>query len=277
MCHHNGDASSVGRRRNQEFQVEQRTQTGMSPFPYLFTLCVERLGHCILEEVSENRWCPMRLSPGGPPLSHLFFVNDLVLFVEASLKQAEVINTCVDRFCNASGELVSKDKYRILFSKNTRDRDGKNICEKLGIQSTLDLGRYLGVPVIHGRIIRKTYRYIIDKIDQKITSWKARTLSLAGRVTLALSVLNAIPTYVMQTMMLNAIIDKIDQKITSWKARTLSLAGRVTLALSVLNAIPTCDLIDKKIRWFVWGSNEEKKNSIWSLGRRFADLKTKGG
>ncbi|CAN1292133.1 Putative ribonuclease H protein At1g65750 [Linum perenne] len=51
-------------------------------------------------------------------------------------------------------------------------------------------------------------------MDKKLACWKANNLSLAGRVTLATSVLNAIPSYIMQTALLPAhICDKIDRKI----------------------------------------------------------------
>ncbi|CAL1377016.1 unnamed protein product [Linum trigynum] len=91
---------------------------------------------------------------------------------------------------------------------------------------TQDLGRYLEVPVLHGRVTNKTFRYIIDRIDQRLAGWKADNLSLAGRVTLAMSVLNAIPSYIMQTAVLPAGI---------------------------------CEYIYQKIRAFVWGSQEGRR------------------
>ena len=39
-----------------------------------------------------------------------FFVDDLVLFVEALMEQASIISFCLDSFCQNSGEKVNKDK-----------------------------------------------------------------------------------------------------------------------------------------------------------------------
>lgn len=50
--------------------------------PYLFVLCLERLGHMIEEKVEEGRWNPVSLSREGPQISHLCFVDDLILFVK---------------------------------------------------------------------------------------------------------------------------------------------------------------------------------------------------
>ncbi|CAN1201040.1 Putative ribonuclease H protein At1g65750 [Linum perenne] len=98
----------------------------------------------------------------------------------------------------------------------------------MGFPLTRNLGRYLGVPVLHGRTSAQTYHGIVKRIDQKLTGWKAKSLSLAGRVTLAQAVLAAIPAYVMQSTILPAT---------------------------------TCELIDKKIRDFVWGSTEDERKT----------------
>ncbi|KAH9716124.1 reverse transcriptase domain-containing protein [Citrus sinensis] len=53
---------------------------------------------------------------------------------------------------------------------------------------------------------------IIDTVDKRLSGWIASHLSLAGRITLAQSVLQAIPVYVMQTINLPRSIKlKIDQ------------------------------------------------------------------
>ena len=52
---------------------------------YIFVLCIERLSHGITQAVVDGRWKPIRLVKNGIPLTHLFFVDDLLLFVEASL------------------------------------------------------------------------------------------------------------------------------------------------------------------------------------------------
>ena len=41
--------------------------------PYMFVLCMERLGHVINQTVLEGGWKPIRLSRNGPPLILLNF------------------------------------------------------------------------------------------------------------------------------------------------------------------------------------------------------------
>lgn len=51
--------------------------------PYLFILCMEALGHLIKEKCNEKRWNIVKSSNSGVAFSHLFFVDDLVLFAKA--------------------------------------------------------------------------------------------------------------------------------------------------------------------------------------------------
>ncbi|CAN1133103.1 Putative ribonuclease H protein At1g65750 [Linum perenne] len=88
----------------------------------------------------------------------------------------------------------------------------------MGIAATQNLGRYLGVPLLHGRITRNTYEFLLTRLDNKLTGWKANNLSLAGRVTFASSILNSIPSYKTDanSALPNYICEEIDRKILSF-------------------------------------------------------------
>ncbi|XP_019175883.1 PREDICTED: uncharacterized protein LOC109171271 [Ipomoea nil] len=128
--------------------------------------------------------------------------DDMVLFTEATLEQVDVILDCFGQFCTASGQKISLSKSQVFFSKNTNKNMKEEISRRLRIESTEDLGKYLGVPAIHGRVTSATHSDLLARISSRLDGWKAKTLSLAGRVVLARSVLNAIPAYTMQTTFL---------------------------------------------------------------------------
>ncbi|CAN1837770.1 Putative ribonuclease H protein At1g65750 [Linum perenne] len=112
------------------------------------------------------------------------------------------------------------------------------------MQATQDLGRYLGVPIIHGRNSKNLYGYLVERIEKKLAGWKVKSLSFAGRVSLALSALNTIPSYTMQTSLLPTEV---------------------------------CNVIDKKIRSFIWGShNGERKLHLLSW-EKVCQPKDRGG
>lgn len=157
-------------------------------------------------------WKPIVLSKDGPPITHLFFADDLLLFGEASLAQMNVMITCLDDFCSASGQKVSKDKSRLLISNNVPRGLAPDISRAAGIRLTSNLGKYLGVPLLHKAPTKATYDFILERTQKRLSSWKASTLSLAGRVTLAKSVVAALPSYCMQTMLIpKGVCEILDQ------------------------------------------------------------------
>lgn len=60
----------------------------------------------------------MKLSMYGPELTHLLFVDDMVLIVEASEEQIRIVKNCLNIFELMSGQKVSLQKSQIYFSKN---------------------------------------------------------------------------------------------------------------------------------------------------------------
>ncbi|XP_019158270.1 PREDICTED: uncharacterized protein LOC109154983 [Ipomoea nil] len=179
--------------RLEYFRPERGIRQGDAMSPAIFVLCMERLSHLILSEVTKRNWKGIKLAPDGPILSHLCFADDMVLFTKASVAQVDIVQSCLDSFCKVSGQKISLSKSRVHFSRNTTPEVATVIAGKLGIATTTDLGRYLGVPSIHGRVTCNTYAGLLERIAHRLEGWKAKTLSLAGRVTLAKSVLNAIP------------------------------------------------------------------------------------
>ena len=68
--------------------------------PYIFILCMDFLGQLIEEECSKKRWNPVRASKSGLAFSHLFFADDLVLFVKADQANCLVIREVLHDFCS---------------------------------------------------------------------------------------------------------------------------------------------------------------------------------
>ena len=118
------------------------------------------------------------------------------------------------------------------------------VCNTLGIEQTDDLGRYLGVPVINGRVTSATFQDVLTRVDRRLAGWKTKCLSLAGRATLIQSTITAIPAYVMQS-------------------------ARLPRSL--------CDGLDRKIRRFLWGGTTmERKVHLVPWSSIIRD-KTQGG
>lgn len=82
------------------------------------------------------------------------FANDLFLFAEASLDQVLRIKAALKLFCDASGQKVSDSKTLLYFSRNVDGGLRRRIQDASAFIVTSNIGRYLGVPMLHGRVTR---------------------------------------------------------------------------------------------------------------------------
>jgi len=129
---------------------------------------MEHPGQLIEDSVGQGRWTPVRASRGGPTLFNLFFADDLILFGEATREQALLIKEVLDKFYNASGQKISFNKSRVFFSKNTNQDMANAIGATLGIPVAGDLGTYLGMSTINGRVTKHTFKSIMNGVDQQL-------------------------------------------------------------------------------------------------------------
>lgn len=179
---------------------------------YLFILCMKRLSRKIKRSVLSKDWSPIKISKYEPPISHLFFADDIILTVKANQKNCDAIAKILKSFGALSGQQVNKAKSKILFSRNSPKDIKKHISENLGIKSSTDIGKYLGFPIINKRSSAKDFQFIIDNLQSKLAGWKKQFLNITGRTTLAKASLSSIPNHVMQfTKLPSSILKKIDQ------------------------------------------------------------------
>ncbi|KAK3184287.1 hypothetical protein Dsin_031573 [Dipteronia sinensis] len=119
----------------------------------------------------------------------------------------------MDIFCDISGQQVSFPKSKTYCSSNISNYVARALAELCGSPVTKNLGSYLGVPLIHGRITKDTYKEILVKTQKRLATWKSASLSFAGRCTLIKSVTSALSVYAMQSIKLPSDICKTLDKI----------------------------------------------------------------
>ena len=160
----------------------------------------------------EKKWTPMKASRANLEISHLFFADDLMFFAKVDKMGAASIKRVIELFCEELGQAIGVEKSRIYFSPNTPSNLKDNVCEILGIQATSCLGKYLGFPLRHKGAGRNQYSFIVERMIAKLSGWKTKFLSCAGRLVLVKSVMEAIPSYVMQGAALPMhVCEKIDK------------------------------------------------------------------
>jgi hypothetical protein len=102
--------------------------------------------------------------------------------------------------------------------------------------------KYLGLPISNRKLRRSNLLNWVEKIADRLPSWKANLLNLAGRTTLVNSVLSGIPVYLLIALNVPSwvlkAIDKI-RKAFLWKGRKEVNGGSCLVAWDIVTR-PRC-------------------------------------
>jgi hypothetical protein len=199
--------------------------------PFLFILGTEVLSRLFQQQESIGLLKGIRISRDCPPINHLLFADDLIIFAKATSNEATVITSCLNKYCSWSGQKVNNGKSSILFNKNTSPASISSILGIIPYHMTTSAPFYLGLPLMFGTSRKDAFQPLIDKVLSKINGWRAKTLSQAGRTVLIKSTAAAIPTYAMSTFLLpSSLCHTLDRRFKDFwwgfppdKARHLSL------------------------------------------------------
>lgn len=131
---------------------------------------MERLAIQIQKLVENCTWKPVRITRGGVGISHLFFADDVLLFCQASKEKLCLINQTLTELCEASGMKVNLDKLRMFFSKNVDQRKQRESSAITCISRASNLGKYLGLPVLKGRVTKRHFAPLIEKVKARLAS-----------------------------------------------------------------------------------------------------------
>ncbi|XP_043693124.1 uncharacterized protein LOC122643575 [Telopea speciosissima] len=149
--------------------------------PFLFILCSQVLSTVIEEAEQQDLVSSIRVRSRAPPISHLMFADDCLLFSETNTSNIRNLHHCLEVYCAASGQEVNLSKSSITFSPNTTATTKRRISRILKIKYGEGPSKYLGLPTNFGVSKADLFRDIGSRISSRIQGWKQRLLSTAGK------------------------------------------------------------------------------------------------
>ncbi|KAK9062631.1 hypothetical protein SSX86_019819 [Deinandra increscens subsp. villosa] len=177
-----------------EFQCFRGVRQGDHLSPYLFLIAMEALNWMICRADALGIFNGIQLPSGGPKLTHLFYADDAMIMGEWSLANVLNLSRILRCFYFVSGLKVNFHKSA-LYGINVGQDEVKGMADKMNcVDGSLPFV-YLGMKVGANMNRRGYWHSVVEIFQRRLSRWKAKTLSLGGRLTLIKSVLDSLPTF----------------------------------------------------------------------------------
>jgi hypothetical protein len=138
-----------------------------------FLLAAEGLSCLLRTRTQSSILRGIRVAPSAPMVSHLLFADDSLLFFKANGENA----TEVRDDCRASGQQVNMDKSSIHFSKGCSHSSRGEIMDLLQVHNQSLSEKYLGMPSDVGSSVNGAFKYLKDRIWNRVQGWMEQSLS----------------------------------------------------------------------------------------------------
>ncbi|GLT28935.1 hypothetical protein SLA2020_038370 [Shorea laevis] len=189
----------------EEFKMERGIRQGDPIAPFLFLIVAEGLHGLIESAKSKDLLQGVDIGSFGLNISHLQFADDTVIMGKADPGNVKAVKGILRWFELVSGLKINFNKS-VLYSFNVSDEWGRMAAASLNCKSGSTPFTYLGMPIGNAMVRRKAWVPVIENFNKKLAVWKAKCLSIGGRVTLLRSVLSALPIYFMSVFKIPKIV-----------------------------------------------------------------------
>ncbi|GKC33644.1 putative RNA-directed DNA polymerase, eukaryota, reverse transcriptase zinc-binding domain protein [Tanacetum coccineum] len=179
---------------SKEFKMERGLRQGDPLSPYLFLLVVEALQVTILEACRKGVYNGVSLEYSRTNISLLQYADDALFFGEWSRLNAYNLIRVLKCFEKALGLKDNIDKSR-LYGVGVSRMDVEAVASSFGCEYGSLPFIYLGL-LVGSKMNRVAgWNVIVKRIKERLSSWKAKTLSIGGRLTLIRSILSSLPIF----------------------------------------------------------------------------------
>nr|XP_033513784.1 uncharacterized protein LOC117278420 [Nicotiana tomentosiformis] len=100
----------------------------------------------------------------------------------------------------ASGQKINKEKSSVYMLEGAQGDEVNTIHLNTEFQRHSFPFTYLGCPIFHNRRRKEFYKNIIFKVQERLSSWKGKLLSIGGREVLISHVLESMPIHLLSVV-----------------------------------------------------------------------------
>ncbi|KAF5481513.1 hypothetical protein F2P56_002155 [Juglans regia] len=161
------------------FQSARGLHQGDPLSPYLFILMEEVLTRLLRNNFAEGRVGEFSHPIGAPLVSHLLYVDDILVFANGGKRSMKNLMHTLDIYERWSSQEISMDKSALFLSKLISTSRKRSLLSLTGFKECKFLVTYLGVPLVSGRLTTRIFEPLIDQVRKKLP---VRSLNCYRRV-----------------------------------------------------------------------------------------------
>ncbi|KAL4309232.1 hypothetical protein GQ457_01G010870 [Hibiscus cannabinus] len=204
---------------SKEFKMLKGLRQG-DPISHFLFIAVTEAMHLLFKKAEEGMLIEgIKYLVPHESISHLQFADDTILFLRPC--EEYIINTTrILRCFEVCSGLSINFKKSYLVGINVEAENLKVLAGCCGCKIGALPFNYLGIPLgVDPRRV-STWDPVIERFRMKLSGWKCRSLSFAGRVVLINSVLSVLPLYYLSIFVVPKLvllrIDKIIRRNFLW-------------------------------------------------------------
>ncbi|CAL5417428.1 unnamed protein product [Camellia sinensis] len=196
-----------------EFCPQRGLRQGDPLSPVLFNIGAEGLNILLSRAKELGQIKGATVGSNGLRVTHLQFADDTILFCDANRVKVTNIKRILSCFEIASGLKINYHKS-VICGVEVDEEPVQEFASSLNcLHQKLPL-KYLGLP-LGANPSRSTWKPVIDKFKHKLSTWKRRLVSFAGRLTLIKSLMFSLPIYYLSLLRIPAGVAKEIERLQS--------------------------------------------------------------
>jgi len=273
---------SINGMQNGYFSCKRGVRQGDPLPPLLFCLAEEALSRGISKLVTDGEVDLISSSRGTKVPSHCFYVDDLMVFCKGKVSNLVALKNLFTRYANSSRQVINASKS-FFFDGGVNQNRIDHIINVIGFNVGTLPFNYLGTPIFIGKPKVSHFQSIADKVKNKLATWKASLLSMAGRVQMVKVVIRNILFHTMsiyswpvslikelekwiRNFIWNGDINKRKMVTVSWKKVCTSYEEG---GLGIKSLISLNNATNLKLCLALFNSDEHTISSKFTLVKKF--------
>ena len=178
----------------EEFKPSRGLRQGDPLAPFLFIVVAEGLAGLVRQALKVNMLTGLKIGRHEVEMCILQFADDTLFLCEDTFGNVLTLKAILRGFELASGLKINFHKSRLV-GINVQNSTIGCFTKMLNCIKMEVPFKYLGLEVGGNPRKKQFWDPLITKLKEKLSVWKGRFLSMAGRICLINSVLTAIPLY----------------------------------------------------------------------------------